>query len=230
MENEKFVEWANENIVVVVGHSDKGHEPVEEEGKDGTKVQVCPLYPGLTCEQHQQAIQDMIRGGDDLPKVKQPEGMPYSCLVGPDGQVKEFARGDDRIANKIIEIADEWQKSFEDRLVLKKFEKHKESFATGDAAAAEKDWKAALKAYAEVDKARKKLPPAMVALLDEKLKALGEGLAAAWAEVKDGTGTPAEKVKAANDLKAKIAVTLSTGPLPLKAEIDAWLKENKPAK
>lgn len=230
MENEDFVKWANENVIFVVGHRDDGHSPVEEDDGNGGKHKVCPLYPGLTCEQHQKAMQELIDAPEGLPKVKAPEGVPASWWVLPTGEMKEISSVDAQSAGKNEELGDEILKALGDHLPWKKYEKYSEAFHDGDEALEKGDFKAALKHYAEVDKVRKKSPEALVAQVDERLKNLNDKATAAWTEIKDGSAELKDKVKSANDLKAKLSQTLASGYLPLRAEIDAWLKANKPAK
>ena len=187
MESDEFVEWANETIVVCVAHGDKGHDPVEEENAKGEKTKVCPLYPGLTCEQHQQADIDMVNAPEGLPKIKSPDGVPWGCLIAPDGSIHEFDKGGDRIVGKLMETATEVQKPFGDALVWKKYEKIHEAFVDGDAAVEKADWKTAIRAYAELEKGRKKSPQTLMEQLDAKEKALDEKLDAAWAEIESGS-------------------------------------------
>jgi hypothetical protein len=257
MENEDFVKWANENIVVVIAHQDKGHKPEsgdakdaknedppkDGEPKDGEKDGEaapegssegdagdgpCPLYPGLTCSQHQKSGQDLTHPPEGLPKIEAPEGVPASWFIGPNGDVRPVTGANQQSAGKIQEIAEVWQKELGDHVPWKKWEKYQDAFHDGDAAIEKGDWKAALKAYGTVDAAVKKLPEGLGTQLGEKVKLLAEKSSAAWAAVRDGDGDAAAKQKAAKDLLSKVSQRLSTGPLPVKAEIETWLKENKP--
>jgi hypothetical protein len=221
MDNEDFIAWANETIVVCVAHGDKGHDPAEG---------VCPLYPGLTCEQHQQASMDMTNAPEGLPKIASPDGVPWGCLIKPDGSIHEFEKGDDRVSGKLMDVAAEVQKPFGDPLVMKKYEKIQEAFADADAAIEKGDWKAAIKAYAELEKGRKKAPAALTERLDAKEKDLDDRLDAAWTEIEGGSLDPAAKVKAANELLGKVKQTLGPRYVAVKVKIEAWLKVNKPSK
>ena len=68
LENGKFVDWANENIIVVVGHTEDKH-PTEYEDEKGKMAPGCPLYRGLTCEQHRAITGECRNASDDLPKI-----------------------------------------------------------------------------------------------------------------------------------------------------------------
>jgi hypothetical protein len=257
MENDDFVKWANENIVVVVAHQDDGHKPEspakdakndegddpdapkddepkpDEEPKedggarsDGGADGPCPLYPGLSCAEHRTMGRDLTGPPEGLPKIEAPEGVPSSWLIAPNGEVRPVTGANQQSAGKIQEIAEAWQKDLGDHVPWKKWEKYQAAFQDGDAAVEKGDWKAALKAYGTLDAALKKLPDALGSQLQAKVEVLREKTSAAWAEVRDGEGDVAAKQKAAKDLLAKVGQRLSSGPLPVKAEIEAWLKEN----
>jgi hypothetical protein len=75
LEDAEFAAWANENVVVMVGHSRGGHGTVDvsKPAKGEPKTQ-CSLYPGLTCDQHADVLDDAKEGGDRLKDVFPPTG------------------------------------------------------------------------------------------------------------------------------------------------------------
>ena len=256
MDNDDFIKWANETIVFLVAHHDpKGHKPEKDETKNeepaeegeggaapapseeapaespgelstGSKDGPCPLYPGLRCSHHETIARDFSNAPEGLPKIPEHEGVPSSWLIAPNGDIKPIEGANQQSAGKIQDIADAWLKDLGDHIPWKKWEKYQEAFRDGDDAVAKGDWKAALKAYSVVDAALKKAPEALSARLAERVKALEEKSSAAWAAVRDGEGDLAAKHKAAKDLLAKVSQRLSSGPLPVKAEIETWVKEN----
>ncbi len=73
LENKKFVAWANENLIVVVGHTQADH-PTEITDDKGKKTPGCPLYVGMTCEQHRAIPGECRSPADGLcPESKLPQ-------------------------------------------------------------------------------------------------------------------------------------------------------------
>ncbi len=71
----RFVEYANQHLVVIVGHhpGDAQLDP-HPEGPDGA----CPLYPGLTCDQH---LLGFVRGQEVVGAF---QGSPGMWVLHPD--------------------------------------------------------------------------------------------------------------------------------------------------
>ncbi len=71
----RFVEYANQHLVVIVGHhpGDAQLDP-HPEGPDG----VCPFYPGLTCDQH---LLGFVRGQEVVGAF---QGSPGMWVLHPD--------------------------------------------------------------------------------------------------------------------------------------------------
>jgi hypothetical protein len=224
MDNADFVKWANENIVFLVAHSDPGHEEVEEEDAKGEKHKVCSLYPGLTCAQHQEADRDAQNPAEGMPKIPRQNGVPNSWFVSPSGEVKQVEGADQQSAGKTQEIGEVWQKEIGDHVAWKKWEKYQEAFAEGDAALEQADWKKALASYAVVEKVGKKGTEALTKQTAAKLETLNERVAAAFAELRDGEADAKAKQKSVRDLLGKVSLRLTSGYLPVRDEIDAWLK------
>jgi hypothetical protein len=233
LEDEDFVAWANENVVIVVGHDgatgDKPqHEPVERtDPKTKEKSKVCPLYDGLTCEEHQKIRRDASSPKDGFGKIDVPGGFPNTWMVGPDGVVERIEPKDQQVAKNVEEALVAFQKKYEGKpLGWKKYDAHRKSIADGDAALADGKWKAALAAYAKVDADAKKLPKGLAERLRAKLAAASEKVAAKFAEIQDGDADPAAKAKAVKALRAEVGAKFSSGPLGVVADLDAWIKEN----
>lgn len=105
LEDAEFIAWANEHVVLLVGHGRGSHgtTDVAKPAKGEPKKQ-CALYPGLTCEQHDQVLKDTKGGGDDekKPAAKKKDkdappafptlkfdGIPASFVVTPDGKATD---------------------------------------------------------------------------------------------------------------------------------------------
>ena len=150
LENKDFVTWSNENVVVVVGHDgatgdNKQHEPAEEvDSKTKEKHAVCPLYHGLTCEEHKAIRREVENPKDGVGKIAIPSGYPNSWLVGPDGVVEKLENKDAGAAGGCEDALTAFQKKYEGKPIpLKKYEAYKKSLAEGDKAVEDGKWKVA---------------------------------------------------------------------------------------
>jgi hypothetical protein len=226
LENDEFVEWANENVVVVVGHTDENH-PTETEDEKGKKVPGCPVYPGLTCEQHRAMTGECLNPAQGLPKIAVGNGMPNSWLVAPDGTVEAIESADQQVASKIQELIEAIQKKAGKVVPWKKYEKIQQAFEEGDKAVEAADWKAALAAYGRVAKDAAKMPATITERLDKRVEALNSKVAEAFGTLRDGGEDAGAQWKAVTDLRGKVAAKVGAKPLPALAEIDAWLKDHK---
>lgn len=224
LENEDFVKWANENLVVVVGHNDTGH-PAEVEDAKGKKSPGCPLYPGLQCKEHQDVMRAVGNPGDGLPKIEMPDGVPNSWLVAPDGTVERIESGDQQIANKVQELAEALQKKAGKAISWKDYEKLNAAFDAGAKAVEGSDWKAAITQYAAVDKKAAKMPESVGKRLKERVEALNAKVVEAFEAVK-AEADLAKRDKDMKALRAKVAAKIGAAALPVLADIDAWLKAN----
>lgn len=236
LENEDFLTWANENIVTVVGHDgatgeNKQHEPVEvKDAKTKEVSKVCPLYEGLTCEEHQGIRREASNPKDGFGKIEVPSGFPNSWMVGPDGVVERIEPKDQQTAGKVQELLQEFQKKYDGKpLTMKKYEAYRKAMVEGDKAVEDGKWRAALAAYAKVDADAKKLPAGLAERLKAKIDAANEKVAAKFAEVKDGDLDAAAKMKAVRALRGEVGTKFSTGHLAVVADIDAWIKEQAAA-
>ncbi|MDJ0523610.1 MAG: hypothetical protein QNJ90_16185 [Planctomycetota bacterium] len=226
LENKKFVAWANENIVVVVGHTETGH-PTEIEDDKGKKTPGCPLYKGLTCEQHRALPGECRNPEDGLPKLESTNLMPNSWLVFPDGTVTQVESAVQQVPGKIEDLVAEKQKEIGKHLTWKKYTKYSETFATFDEALGADKLKDALKALKKVEKDTKKLPEGMVAEVDKRVDGLNKAAQEKLASIQDGEDEVAAKIKAANKLKNEVAARLKRGYLPVVEEIKDWVKRAK---
>ena len=225
LENKKFVDWANENILVVVGHSEENH-PTEYEDDKGKKQPGCPLYHGMTCEEHRAIARECMSPAEGIPPVKNTGRMPNTWLVSPSGEVTAFEPADQQSAGKIEEIITTAQKEAGKHLTWKKYSKYRESFDAIDAALGEDKLKDALKALKKVEKDTKKLPDGMKAEVDKRVEALNAKAVEAFDALKEGDDVAAA-LKAANKLKNDVGARLKRGYLPVVEDIKAWLKEAK---
>ncbi len=226
LENKKFVEWANENIVVVIGHTQTDH-PTEVEDAKGKKVTGCPLYKGMTCEQHRAIPGQCGNPGEGMPEVKSTNMMPNSWLVSPSGEVTKIEGADQQSGGKIEELVAEIQKAAGKHLSYKKYSKYLGSFEASDAALRGDKLKDAIKELAKVEKDAKKLPEGMKAEVTKRFDAINAKAVEALEAIK--AGDAAVGVKAANKLKTVVGKRFKRGYLPVVDQIKAWLKEAKAA-
>lgn len=236
LENKDFITWSGENCVVVCGHdgatgTNKPHEPVEEtDAKTKEKTAVCPLYPGLACEEHKAIRRDAGEGKDGLPKIDIPSGFPNSWMVGPDGKVEQIEQKDAMAAGALQDALVAFQKTYESKPVgFKKWDGYRKLLADSDKALADGKLKAALAPIAKVDADAKKLTPGLIEVVKTKLAGVNEKAVAQLAEIKDGTLDVPAKLKAARALRAEVSAKFSSGNLPVLADLDAWLKETAAA-
>ena len=224
LENKKFVAWANENLVVVIGHTQEDH-PTEHEDAKGKMQPGCPLYRGMTCEEHRAIPRECMSPPEGMPAVKSTNMMPNSWLVTPSGEVTQISGADQQSAGKIEEIVMASQKEAGKHLTWKKYGKYLESFEASDAALAEDKLKAAIKALMKVEKDTKKLPDGMKAQVDKRVEAINAKAVEAFEALKEGD----DAIKAANKLKNEVGARFKRGYLPVVDEIKTWLKEAKAA-
>jgi hypothetical protein len=229
LENDKFAKWANENILVVVGHREADHDFEEVQNEAGETVKRCGLYRGLTCAEHEAATRDCHSGEAELPKIEEKSGVPNCWLVAPTGEIWEIEGGDRFQYKAIIERVEEHQKDIGKHLSRKKYLKYEESLATGDAALEEGKFKDALKAYAKVEKDLKKLPEGMADTVAERIEKLDAAVRDAMEKIRDGGEAASAQLKAARELEKQVTLRLKSGHLPVKADLDAWIKELKQA-
>ena len=270
LEDPEFIAWANENIVVVVGHQGNTHSaykakkdaggkapaddgaedpkagdpktgdakpedpkpepdapkpqdapPADEKQAEGGERDAggCFIYPGIDCAEHEKIHEDAKTG---TPSVEF-QGWPTSFMVGPDGTVERHR--DDRKPQACMDVLADFQKKFKFKVTPKKWKGYLDAITAGDKAVAEGRWKAALSSYLSIDKEGKKLSSLQLEL-PPKVEALNAKVAAAFAVLRDDSCDLAAKVKAVKALRSDVSARLSTGPLPVVADLDAWLKAN----
>jgi hypothetical protein len=224
LENEDFVKWANENIVVVVGHNDTGHEAVVEDAK-GKKSPGCALYPGLQCKEHADIMNTVGSPAEGLPKIEMPNGVPNSWLVAPDGTVEAIPGADQQSAGKVQELAEAMQKTAGKAILWKDYEKLNDAFAAGAKAVEAGDWKVAVAQYVAVEKKAAKMPASVAKRLKERVEALNAKVVEAFEAVKAETDAT-QRDKEMKALRAKVSSKIGPAALPVLADIDAWLKAN----
>jgi hypothetical protein len=233
-ESDDFIAWANENCVVAIGHSgatpgNEDHKPVSvTDPKTKETKEVCPKYAGLTCAEHQ-----AVRSGADNPpegwsKMPESKGVPNNAVFKPDGTVEKLDNKEALVVKALIDALTARQPNKKDDkpIPFKKWDVYVKAFEDGDKAAADGKWKAALSALAKVDADAKKLSKALADKLAAKEKDLNDKVVAKLAEIKDGSGDDAAKLKDVKALRADVGAKLSTGNLPVVADIDAFIKEH----
>ncbi len=224
-----FVEWANENMIVAIAHETEEH-PSQIEDENGEKVEGCPKYPGLLCEDHRGIANEIaaLTSASGLPQIKKPVSTPTSWFVMPNGEVETVSNAYKTKPKKVIEMAQAGLKKLKlKHLPMKKYKAYVASLDAGDAAIETMDWKAALAAYADVEKDTKKLPDGMKEIVKERLDDLNEAIVEAFEELKEGEGDAEAKIKAAGQLKSAVGKRLKRGYLPVVDDIKKWIKEAK---
>lgn len=231
LENDDFVAWTNENCLCVVGHHGavhgEDHQPTDvTDPKTKETKSVCPKYAGLTCAEHQAVQADAQNPKDGLGKITMPGGVPATFMVGPDGAVEQMEQAKSQVAKMAIDELTAFQKKYEGKAIpAKKYETYRKLFADGDAALEASRWKDALAALVKVDAEGKKLSKGLVEKVKAKADALDAKAKARFEELKGGDGDAAARLKAVKALRADVSAKLSTGYLPVLAELDAWIKE-----
>jgi hypothetical protein len=238
LQNDEWVAWANENVVLVVGHDgatgeNKQHEPTKiTDAKSKEEKEICPLYTGLTCAEHKQIVHDVSSPPDGFGKIDVPGGFPNSWMVGPDGKVEKLEGKDAGIPKNLEDALVAFQKKYDAKPIpAKTWDKLKKALADGDAALEAGKLKDALAAYAKVDSdGLAKKQKHLIDKVKAKTDAVNAKAVAQLAEIKDGSAAPADKVKALKALRDQIGAKLSFGNLAVVADVDALLKDLAPAK
>lgn len=251
LEAEEFIEWANENVVVLVAHPKGGHKKVDvAKPAKGEPKEQCSLYPGISCDMHDQAFKDLTgkdgpgSSKDDkekkpAPKSKKGEpkeelpraevkGYPNSFVITPDGKVEKH--GADRKPDSCRDLLLEKQKAFDENpIAASKWADVSKAWADAEKAAKDGKWKPALDAMAKAEAAAGgKLPKALVEKEKAKVEALNAKVAQRFGDLKKGKDVAAA-AKAIQALHDDANVTLLAGPLPVVEDIAVWLREHAPA-
>jgi len=189
----------------------------------------CPLYPGLTCEQHR-AIPGQCRNPPEgMPKLESTNLMPNSWFVTPDGTVEQIEASAQQVSGKIEDLVTEMEKDVGKPLKWKKYKKYLAAFQSSDTALADGKLKDAIKALQKVEKDTKKLPEGMKTEVTKRVDVLNAKAEAAFTAIKDGADETAAKLKAAGKLKSTVGLRFKRGYLPVVDEIKAWIKTTKAA-
>jgi hypothetical protein len=240
LENADFIAWANENVVMLVGHKGSQHKPPAAKdskdpktGKDAKEDPAppaepatsggaagCSLYPGLACADHEKIMEEATTTGTPKLEVK---GYPTSFMIAPDGTFVQHKS--DREPKACMNALIDYQKKFKFKIASKKFAGYIATIGDGDAAVEAGKWKDALAAYGKIDAEGKKLS-SLQAELKAKIDGLNGKVVEAFGKLKDGEGDAAAKNKSIKALRADVSAKLSSGALPVLADIDEWLKAN----
>ena len=225
----EFAQWANENVVFLVGYQGKSHK-VDPAPANGAETKVakageCALYPGLTCDEHEKILTDATEGkGGPKLEVK---GFPTSYMITPDGKTFEQHKAD-----RAVKALEDGVADFAKKAKLKpssKYQTYLTALTTGDKAVADGKWKPAITAYMTVDAVAKKMA-SLGARLGPKIDALNDAVVDAFGKLKDAAATDlVAKNKSIKALRADVGAKFTTsGNLAVVADIDAWLKANPP--
>lgn len=243
-EDAEFIAWANENVVLLVGHQKAGHKSIDvaKPAKGEPKSQ-CSLYPGISCDDHDTVFREaaITAGGSDKDKEKDKpvarakkgeakpalprmeiKGFPSSYLLTPDGTYEkhEADRATASCRDKLIE----YQKKFDEHPIpYSKYGDVKKGLEDADAALKAGKLKPGLDALVHVDRdLAGQFPKAMAEAWKARLEALDKKVALKFAEAKKAKD-PAVAKKAVQALREEMGTALTAGPLPSIADMDAFL-------
>ncbi len=230
-ENADFISWANENVVFVVGHKGKSHKDAggggdKDKDADGKKSKPakegdCPLYPGITCEEHEKIMEDAT-GGKGGPQLSV-KGYPTSYMIAPDGTFEQHRK--DRAVKDLEDGVADFAKKSKVK-PSKKYQVYLDALDAGDKAAQGGKWKDALAQYLKVDAAPKKMT-SLASRLATHVDELNAKVVEAFGKVKDDASLDlVAKIKAVKALRSDVGAKLASGPLAVVAELDAWIKDN----
>jgi hypothetical protein len=248
-EDPEFIAWANENVVLLVGHAKAGHKTIDvAKPAKGEPKQQCALYPGITCDDHDTVMKEAAvtaAGSADkdkdkpaakpkkgeakpvLPKMEL-KGFPSSFMLTPDGifEKHEADRATGSCRDKLIE----YQKKFDEHPIpYSKWADVKKGLDEADAALKAGKLKPGFDALVKVDKdLAGQFPKAMDESWKTRLEALDKKVAAKVAEAKKAKD-PAAAKKAVQALHDDFGAALTAGPLPSVADMDAFLGVAAPA-
>ena len=244
-ENAEFVTWANENVVMLVGHPKASHKVLDvAKPAKGEPNKTCSLYPGILCEEHDKIFAEATGRGsdskddkakpkpkpkkDEEPKAAQPKlevkGFPSTYVVNPDGTFEKM--NGDREPDKCRSGLEEYQKKLEEHpLTLAKWTEIRKNLADGEKAMKASTWKAAYAAFQKIDAACAGTPPkALGETLHARFDAIDAKIAARAGEIAKGPGDDAAKVKLLKALRADYPTPLTT-PLASLVGLDASFGE-----
>lgn len=250
LENSEFAEWANEHVVVVVAHAHGSHGTVDvAKPAKGEPRKQCALYPGLTCDQHDQALkdarladakEDKADKGDkgDKEKPKKPvakrkdapppppqfkiDGIPASFVILPDLTTVDH-KADREPGSCRAFLEEQQQKAEEHPIPASKWADVKAAWADVEKAFKAAKWRGTLDAIAKTEAVvGGGLPRSYTERAKEKLDAIDAKYAARLADAKR-LKDPQAAAKAVAAMKAELDVKLASGPLPVAAAIDEFL-------
>jgi len=220
-----FASWANEHVVLVVGHSDPNH-PADVEGADGKPVAGCPVYAGLLCEQHRQVDVDVEAGEDGRPRIAVGNDRPTAFLLSPSGESTRIAGSALYEGEMIREKTEAVQKAAGALVTRSQHQAFLAAFATVQTAAEEGRFKDALRAFQAIEKDAKKIPPSYAAEVAARREALDAVVLAAFARLRDDPALDeTARLKKVVALRQEAGQRLTTGYLPAIAAIDAWIRD-----
>lgn len=242
LEDAEFITWANEHVVLLVGHGRGSHGTIDvAKPAKGEPKKQCALYPGLTCEQHDQILKDTKGGGDDdkkpAPKKKDKDkdrdtppafpalkfdGIPASFVVTPDGKATDH-KGDREpgACRTGLEAA---QKAFDEHPIpASKLAAVRAAWADAEKVAKNGKPRPTLEALAKLEAAAGgALPQLWVARVKAKVDALDAKAVTRLADVRKGKD-PEAVTKALEALRSEFDVPLASATPAVLAKLDEAL-------
>ena len=219
------MKWAGESVVVLVAHNELGHDPIEEEGKDGETTKRCPLYPGMTCRQHLDiAVQTDNSRDETEPVVPFIELLPNSWIIAPDDKVHRIEESDQFSTSAIKKQTAKLQKELGEPLSRKAFDKVLPHVRAAHKAMESEEWKQALAAWAKVRGEVKKPGKGLLALIQRHLDEISEDIDYEFEEAREGEGPLAERRKVVRALLDSIDVKVGGKYLPIHEQLETWLQ------
>lgn len=247
------MKWANENVVVLIAHNELGHDELEPE-KEGGEPR-CPLYPGLRCRDHLNIAVDTENSREEhLPRVPFLELCPNSWLIAPTGGFPEHsastgdakkedgekAKGDEPADDKYAPVRpisekDQFtskgirtqvgavQKHLGETLSYEVGQKIYKVFAEAERHAERDDWAGVMAALATLEKHVKKAPLSLRRLMQERLADVSEEIGYVLEDQRDE-----KDVAGARKLLQIANIKVFGLELPVRKEIEAWLKTAAP--
>ena len=251
-ENAEFVTWANENVVMLVGHPKGSHKALDvAKPPKGEAAKQCSMYPGITCDEHDKIFSDATGKGSDAkddkakakPKPKKDaegdasakappklevKGFPSTYVVNPDGTFDKM--NGDREPGSCRTGLEDYQKKLEEHpLTLAKWTDVRKDLDAGEKAFKASTWKLAYAAFQRIDATCAGTPPkALGETLKTRLDAIDAKIATRKSEIEKGPGDAAAKAKLLKALRADYPTALST-PLASLVALDTALGDGASA-
>jgi hypothetical protein len=210
---------------VLIAHNQLGHDPVRTKDAQGHEVERCPLYPGMTCQDHVDAMVDIGDTRDDaLVPIPFIQLCPNSWLVPPTGKPVRIPEEDQFVAAKVRKRVEALQKTLGPAVPARAAGAVGAILARADEALEADRWGDALHALAGVSEQVPEPPKGIRWLVQRRMADLDERVGWAFEDLRDGKGPRAKRVAAVKALLASVDVSVLGHELPALARLRAWLK------